>query len=286
LAESKRNITYACPRCRASIELGAKAEGRRCLACGLELRDVSGIISFVACANVNEWQAFFQDRSVAQDRNTSAANDYRSALQQRYIVDGFRRACGTLPDDAHILDVGCGNGLFWAALSGKPNVLGVDYSLGMCALARSRGMHVYHADAMALPFADEQFDLIYSAEVLQCISDHGALMAELARVCRTSGRIVVSTLNRMSWLRRTMRQVRKLVPHAGVPPHTPAILRTAAELAAVGRTCSLSIRSVWWVHFPFPCLLRTATEKYALEAAASNMIIEFVKPMPVARSVP
>jgi SAM-dependent methyltransferase len=286
LSESKRNIAYACPRCRAPIALGAKAECRRCSACGLGFRDADGIISFVACANVNEWQAFFQRRSVAQDRDTSAANDYRSALQQGYIVDGFRRACGSLPDDAHVLDVGCGNGLFWAALSGKPNVVGVDYSMGMCALARARGMHVYHADAMALPFANEQFDLIYSAEVLQCVGDHAALMAELARVCRTGGRIVVSTLNRTSWLRRAMRQVRKLVPHAGVPAHTPAILRTAAELAAVGRTCSLSIRSVWWVHFPLPWLRRTATEKNALEAAASNMIIEFVKLMPASRSVP
>src|SRR5262249_29141694 len=155
----------------------------------------------------------FEGRASAHDRDTSAANDYRSPLQQRYIAEAFRRACGPLSAHARVLDAGCGNGLFWTTLSGAPNVVGVDYSLGMCARARARGMRVYHADATALPFADQEFDLIYSAEILQCVGNLAALIAELARVCRTDGRIVVSTLNRASLLRRSMREVRKILPH-------------------------------------------------------------------------
>jgi len=264
-----------------------EARASRCPACGFEFRMVDGVASFVASPCINEWQSFFQGRSLAQDRDTSAANDYRSALQQRYVIEGFRRACERFPENAAVLDAGCGNGLFWADLSGQPNVVGVDYSPGMCALARARGMRVYHADATALPFADEQFDLIYSAEVLQCVSDLAALMTELARVCRTGGRIVVSTLNRQSMLRQGLRQLRRLVPHAGAPVHTPAILRTAAEIAEIGRASGLSIRSVWWIHFPFPWLRRTPSENYAFAAAATNTIIELVKlAPPVARTTP
>src|SRR5262249_25277363 len=180
-------VVLACPRCHTSIAPTAAGE-QQCPQCAFRFRTVGGIASFVGSEPVNEWQTFFQARSEAPDRDTSAANDYRMPLQHRYIIDGFSRACAPLPDGGRILDAGCGNGMFWAALSGQPNVVGVDYSLGMCALARARGMQVYHADATALPFADEQFDLIYSAEVLQCVSDHAALMKELARVCRTGGR--------------------------------------------------------------------------------------------------
>ena len=286
LSESTTEIAHACPRCRAPIALPAQAHLLRCPACGSEFRVVDGLVSFVTSPSANEWQSFFQNRSTAQDRDTSAANDYRSPLQQRYVIEGFRHACGPIPDNANVLDAGCGNGLFWAALSGQPNVIGVDYSPGMCALARARGMRVYHADAMALPFADQQFDLIYSAEVLQCVGDHASLLAELARVCRTGGRIVVSTLNRKSLVRQGMRQIRRLVPHAGAPAHTPAILRTAAEIAEIGRACGLTVRSVWWMHFPFPWLRRTPTETNALEAAATNMIVELIKPKPPARTSP
>src|SRR5262245_66359339 len=115
-----------------------QAQASRCPACGFELRMVDGVASFVASPRSNEWQSFFQGRSLAQDRDTSAANDYRSPLQQRYVIEGFRRACGPFPDNAAVLDAGCGNGLFWATLSGQPNVAGVDYSPGMCVLARAR----------------------------------------------------------------------------------------------------------------------------------------------------
>ncbi len=260
-------IEFACPRCRARVELGGKSGGLRCPACGYEFREVGGILSFATSQDVNEWQAFFEGRSAAHDRVTSAANDYRSPLQQQYIIEGFRRACGPFADLARVLDAGCGNGLFWAVLSGKPNVVGVDYSLGMCALARARGMRVYHADATA---------------ILQCVSNLSVLMTELARVCRTDGRVVVSTLNRRSVLRRAMRQVRKLMPHTRAPTHTSAILRTAAEVAAVGRSSSLAVRSVRWVHFPFPWLRSTPTEYYPLEPMATNMIVEFVKLGPAA----
>jgi len=282
LPDAMSIIEFACPRCRARVELGGKSGGLRCPACGYEFREVGGILSFATSQDVNEWQAFFEGRSAAHDRETSAANDYRSPLQQQYIIEGFRRACGPFADLARVLDAGCGNGLFWAVLSGKPNVVGVDYSLGMCALARARGMRVYHADATALPFVGEQFDLIYSAEILQCVSNLSVLMTELARVCRTDGRVVVSTLNRRSVLRRAMRQVRKLMPHTRAPTHTSAILRTAAEVAAVGRSSSLAVRSVRWVHFPFPWLRSTPTEYYPLEPMATNMIVEFVKLGPAA----
>jgi ubiquinone/menaquinone biosynthesis C-methylase UbiE len=226
--------------------------------------------------DINEWQTFFEELAASRAGDTSAANDYRFAIQQRYIVEAFRRLFGEISPDMRILDVGCGNGIFWHALLGMRPVIGVDYSLTMCKIARVKGMLTYHADARALPFADNQFDLIYSAEVLQCVDDLPALGAELSRVCRPGGRIVLSTLNRRSLFRRGMRLARKFVPTKAAA-HRRSIMRTAAEVASLEQNSSLAFTRACWAHFPLPWLHCTNGTHYRLEILATNVIIEFVK---------
>jgi SAM-dependent methyltransferase len=187
-------VQHACPRCRSAIEL--TDGGGVCSACGFKVTLTKGIYCFLGQAEtVNEWQNTYEDLASGPLGNTSTADEYRSPIQHRYIIAAFRRVCGAIPPNARILDVGCGNGIFWESLLGGPRAIGIDYSLSMCVLARARKLLAYQANALALPFADEQFDLIYSAEMLQLIDDLPALFAELARVCRPGGRIVVSTLN-------------------------------------------------------------------------------------------
>jgi len=137
---------------------------------------------------------------------------------------------------------------------------------------------------MALPFADDQFDLIYSAEVLQCVADLPALLAELARVARPGGRVVVSTLNRTSLFRQAMRLVRKAVPRSGAPAHTPSVMRTADEIVGSAHASALVVGRVCWVHFPFPWLWSPRSNRHLAEPLASNMIVEFIKPARSGRS--
>jgi ubiquinone/menaquinone biosynthesis C-methylase UbiE len=194
------------------------------------------------------------------------------------MVNAVRRFCGDLGTEAPILDVGCGNGLFWHSLFGARPAVGVDYSLGMCALARARGMAAYHADALALPFAAEQFEFAYSIEILQYIDDLPAFLAELARVCRPGGRIVVSTLNRSSLLRRTVRTVQKFVPRPHATSRRTIIMRSAGDIQAAGLPSGLQVRAVCWSHFPFPWDHCSGRPRYLLNPLASNVIVEFAKP--------
>jgi SAM-dependent methyltransferase len=270
-------LRYACPRCRAAIAVRADGERITCASCNAVYPVLDGIVSFLPAAPTDGWQAFFESRSVAADRDTTAANDCRTPIHHGYLVESFRRLCGTLPADARILDAGCGNGIFHAALFGDRPVMAIDYALGMCRLARQRGLEVCHADAKALPFADAQFDLIYSSEILQCAEAVPPILAEFSRVCRPHGRIVVSTLNKASLLRRIMRGVRKLLPHPVVPTHGTVTLRTAAEVIDAARGTPLAVRSVLWIHFPVPWTAITRTERYALAPLATNMVVEFVK---------
>ena len=205
---------------------------------------------------------------------------YQWPIQHRYIVEGFRRIFGkNLPETA-ILDVGCGNGLFWQAVFDRQPAVGIDFSLPMGLLAHAKGMRVYQADATALPFADDQFDLVYSAEIVQCIPDLEAFIRELARVCRPGGRIVVSTLNGNSLLRRALLLAWTMLNPDKVARVQYPARRTAAGIVALAEAKSLSLKQVCWTHFPFPWFRCTATARNSFGPLATNMIFEFRKHLP------
>ncbi|MDP3775468.1 MAG: class I SAM-dependent methyltransferase [Gemmatimonadales bacterium] len=87
---------------------------------------------------------------------------------------------------ARLLDVGCGPGVYAAALArAGRSVVGVDYSAGLLAAgrARNRAFTAACAPAEALPFRDRSFD----TTLLLSILEHGddlELLREAARVTR------------------------------------------------------------------------------------------------------
>ena len=97
------------------------------------------------------------------------------------------------------LDVGCGYGADVIALAKrlKPGsrVIGIDASATMIAEAQRRTTQSGHSvsslvgDALALPFADNAFDLCRTETVLQHVADPGRAVAEMARVTRPEGRV-------------------------------------------------------------------------------------------------
>lgn len=98
------------------------------------------------------------------------------------------------------MDVGCGTGRFSAALAGCA-VTGVDPDPGMLRLARGRTTAgCARASIEHLPFPDGCFDVALAVTVLEFVPDPAAAFAELARVTRRGGRIVVGALNpRSPW---------------------------------------------------------------------------------------
>ncbi len=269
-------LQFVCPRCRAPLDVEQAAD--RCSSCGFATSRIDGIVSFVADGSAEEWRKFWESKAAAADGATSAGDAYTFSIQHRYIVDAFHTLCREVPTSARVLDVGCGNALFWKSLFAELPVVGVDYSLGMCRRARARGMEVYHADAMALPFADAQFDLVYSAEILQCVDDLPAFLTELARVCRPGGRIIVSTLNRLSLIRSALGVYKRIFPPHTLPTHNTLIMRTAKEMAAAGSIAHLRLGTICRTHFPVPWRYSSTNTRYIFEPLASNMIVEFIKP--------
>ncbi len=97
----------------------------------------------------------------------------------------------------HVLDAGCGAGPLIAALHAKgAKVTGFDASAAMIELARQRlgedaTLHV--ADlSQPLPFTDGAFDDVVASLVLHYLQDWAAPLAELRRVLRPGGRLILS----------------------------------------------------------------------------------------------
>jgi len=97
-----------------------------------------------------------------------------------------------------VLDVGCGVGMYTAALLREtPHVFGVEIDRERAIQARERAAGVAQAPGEWLPFANATFDVVFSHEVLEHVSDDQACAAEMARVAKPGGRIVVFVPNRL-----------------------------------------------------------------------------------------
>jgi ubiquinone/menaquinone biosynthesis C-methylase UbiE len=96
-----------------------------------------------------------------------------------------------------ILDAGCGSGPLLAALRDRgATVAGFDKSAGMLGVARRRlgddaDLHVAELGS-PLPFPDNTFNDVTASLVLHYLKDWGPALAELRRVLKPGGRLIVS----------------------------------------------------------------------------------------------
>jgi demethylmenaquinone methyltransferase/2-methoxy-6-polyprenyl-1,4-benzoquinol methylase len=122
--------------------------------------------------------------------------DLMNALMTAGQDQRWRRLVAELATTRHstwILDVGTGTGRLGRAVrrtNPSARVVGIDFTDGMLRRA-SRDLHPTRADALRLPFADEQFDAVVSAFVVRNLADVADGIAEQVRVLRPGGRLVM-----------------------------------------------------------------------------------------------
>jgi len=107
-----------------------------------------------------------------------------------------------LPTAGRVLDAGAGEGRLSARLAARGcDVVAVDVNEALAgAVLAGRGIRALAGDLVALPFRDAAFDTTVCFMALQEISEVGRALAELARVTRPAGRLVVSTSHPFSTL--------------------------------------------------------------------------------------
>jgi SAM-dependent methyltransferase len=118
---------------------------------------------------------------------------------RRTIFDAIIRSLG-LPTDALMLDLGCGT---WANLNfvaSYGRAIGLDRDAAAARYSRARTrVPVFIGDVMALPFATDAVDLVTAFDLIEHIDDDAACVAEVARVCRPGGFIMV-TVPAFRWM--------------------------------------------------------------------------------------
>ena len=98
-----------------------------------------------------------------------------------------------LPTGAAILDAGCGSGRTMQELVGLGTVSGIELNQDAAELARSRGFGEVRVGRLEeLPWPEASFDLITCLDVIEHTPDDRATLAELRRVCRPGGYLLVT----------------------------------------------------------------------------------------------
>ncbi len=106
---------------------------------------------------------------------------------------------GAIPPDPNglALDVGCGAGerLDYLKAIGWGESEGIDPDPVAVARGRLRGRRVHTGTAEAIPMAEHTADIIFLHHVVEHLADVRPAMAEVARVLRPGGHVVITTPN-------------------------------------------------------------------------------------------
>jgi ubiquinone/menaquinone biosynthesis C-methylase UbiE len=124
----------------------------------------------------------------------------------------------TLPDNAKILELGCGPGYLWKEninrIPAGWNIILSDLSSGMVDAAwrnlvvTGRAFKFEEIDAQSIPYEDKTFDAVIANHMLYHVPDRPKAIAEIKRVLKPNGRSFSTTIGKKhlkkmaDWLRQ------------------------------------------------------------------------------------
>ena len=174
----KTRSAFVCPDCRSSLH------DLTCDCCQVRYEIVEGIPNLLS-----------RDGRFKSARSIGSVYDYiyshrRSVWEDQGRTPEFIEyfaALAAARSTGRILEIGCGEGILLARLQAREK-LAVDISAKALQLARSRsGAECAAALAERLPFADSEFDAVFSVGVMEHFLDENAACAEIRRVLKPRG---------------------------------------------------------------------------------------------------
>jgi SAM-dependent methyltransferase len=117
--------------------------------------------------------------------------EFSSGLYQKHLELYLDRMCDHLKQSGaqRVLDAGCGEGIVYRAMRKRGfegTWCGFDFSHEAVEFAKQASPEAEwsHASAYAIPFADESFDLVFSSQVLEHLTNPVLPLKEFARVSK------------------------------------------------------------------------------------------------------
>ncbi|MDE1941646.1 MAG: class I SAM-dependent methyltransferase [Betaproteobacteria bacterium] len=196
----------------------------------------------------------------ARLKATWMAGDYGYFAQ--YLEPGameFFRALGISPGE-RVLDVACGAGqLSLPAARAGAAVTAVDIAPNLIEQAKARAhleglaIRFEEGDAECLPYEDASFDLVFSLIGAMFAPQPERTAAELIRLCRPGGRIVMGNWNASGLVGEMFKIVGQHVPPR-VPLPSPTLWgdeETVRSRLQNGTSNLQLVRKLYPMHFPF-----------------------------------
>ena len=193
-------------------------------------------------------------------RRYDVTNDVISLGQDRAWRKATLAALGAQPGET-VLDLAAGTGTSAEPLADAGvRVVACDLSLGMLEVGKRRrpDLAFVAGDALHLPFADGSFDAVTMSFGLRNVSDVPGALAELLRVTRPGGRLVVCEFSRPTW--KPFRTVYSNYLMRALPPVARAVSKEPDAYVYLAesirewpdqRELGLMVKRAGWSHVAF-----------------------------------
>jgi 2-polyprenyl-3-methyl-5-hydroxy-6-metoxy-1,4-benzoquinol methylase len=130
-----------------------------------------------------------------------AAEDYGIVYKIRSRLEAKRLSswCANLPDDARILDVGCGDGFHLNLLKqyGEKSwtLEGIDLDKRAVEMARKTGLKIHLGTIEDLDLPENYYDLAFMIQTVEHVEKPDAILRAEKRILKPGGKLVIVTDN-------------------------------------------------------------------------------------------
>lgn len=167
----------------------------RCNACGLVYQNPRPTLDEIGVHYPSTYESYADHRGQAKGQLLRRAYDYGMQKRCRFVT----RAA---PQGGRLLDVGCAAGAFLVAMREQANwqVEGVELSEETAKVAcQQNGLKVFAGTLEQAAFPDNYFDAVTLWDVLEHLHDPVGTLAEISRILRPGGVVVIRVPNLGSW---------------------------------------------------------------------------------------
>lgn len=158
---------FICPRCKTATQpISLKG---KCKNCGFAYKNLNGIWDFL----------------YIPEKKTQVSRKEYDLMHKKDFggpMDGSYKILASIARGNKTVDIACGEGIIEKL---APETVGVEFSLNALKKAKLNGAkHLVLADAHALPFRDDAFDVAISSGNLEHFADPQTTINEMARVSK------------------------------------------------------------------------------------------------------
>jgi len=161
------NTIFSCPRCKTAIK--ANYSRGMCRKCKFTLKKIDGI-----------WHCLY----ISNNQSKESLKQYESMHAKQFggPNDGSYEILSAIARGNKTVDIACGEGIIEKL---APETVGVEFSLNALNKAKANGVkNLVLADAHALPFRDDAFDIALSSGNLEHFANPQLAIKEMARVSK------------------------------------------------------------------------------------------------------